>query len=94
MTKDGLYTKRDATLGGPGLDGYAYQADVYCVECSHDIIEGLDWPCDELTFQDSESVPQPIFFGESDIAQHCADCGEYLYGPQDENPAETDEPED
>jgi len=28
----------------------------------------------------SEFLPQPIFFGESDVAEHCAKCGEYLYG--------------
>lgn len=75
----------DALKSGPGLDGYVYNADVYCVDCGREIIRDVfkdgrrvDW----TTFGDSEQVPQPIFFGESDCAQHCGHCGEYLYGPQ------------
>jgi len=81
---------REATLGGPGLDGYAYQADVYCVDCGRAIIEEIASAIvprlrslDDF-FRDSELVPQPIFFGESDTAEHCGDCGEYLYGPKEE----------
>ena len=75
-----MYNQKDALMGGPGLDGYAYQADVYCVDCGRDIIRKGPELIDELAFQDSEETPQPIFFGESDSAQHCAECGEYLYG--------------
>ena len=78
-------TKKDMLLGGPGLDGYAFNADVYCVDCSKEIINELpDIEYDDLDFEDSEKVPQPIFFGESDCAQHCGNCGEYLYEPQEE----------
>ncbi len=74
-------------LGGPGHDGYAYNADVYCVDCGQDIIREC-YPAikgDEDAQSDTESCPQPIFFGESpDCAQHCANCGEYLYGTQGE----------
>ena len=82
---------RENTLGGPGLDGYAYRADVYCVACGEAItraiassmaprINGIDDP----TFQDSEQVPQPIFFGESDSAERCAGCEAFLYGEEEE----------
>lgn len=83
--QDGGYGLKDALMGGPGLCGYAFNAGVYCVDCGREIIRALPkqtW--DFVEFRDSETVPQPIFFGESDIAQHCGDCGEYLYGP-DEN---------
>lgn len=84
-------TLRNLTMGGPGHDGYAYNADVYCVRCGRDIVNWL-WakgfcdrsPPSEDQAQDSERWPQPIFFGESDHAQHCGECGEYLYGPQGE----------
>lgn len=39
---------------------------------------------------DSDTVPQPIFFGESDCPQHCGDCDEYLYG--DCNKADDSDP--
>jgi len=79
------FTLADALQGGPGLDGYAFQADVYCVPCGQDHVRiaffarpTVDWN----TFRDSEEVPQPIFFGESETEQCCADCGEHLYGPE------------
>lgn len=76
--------KADMLLGGPGLDGYAFSADVYCVECGRAIIRDLpDRDYDDLEVGDTEIVPVPIFFGESDSVQHCADCGEYLYGPEE-----------
>ncbi len=79
---------RQALLGGPGHDGYAYNADVYCVDCGRSIIrklaseDDLADPTEDPSFRDSERQPQPIFFGESDSDQHCADCGAYLYGPE------------
>jgi hypothetical protein len=85
MPRKDTYTLRDALLGGPGLDGYAFNADTYCVPCGQAIAREVfdkyaggqvDW----LTFTDSEQIPQPIFFAESDSAQHCGECGEYLYG--------------
>lgn len=83
-------TLRDALLGGPGLDGYAYCADTYCVDCGRDITlavyarrNGRPIPYPEA--QDSDEVPQPIFFGDADYAVHCSDCGEHLYGEDDES---------
>ena len=74
--------KRDMLLGGPGHDGYGFNADVYCVDCGREIINKLpDVEYDDLDFRDMDKVPQPIFFGESDSAQYCGNCGEYLYGP-------------
>jgi hypothetical protein len=78
-------TKGEMLMGGPGLDGYAYQADTYCVDCGREIIRNLDLSTiPEYLHVDTDHVPQPIFFGESDYATHCAECGEYLYGPQEE----------
>lgn len=78
---------RDATMGGPGHDGYAFQADVYCKECGRKICREIvaSYPDHSLTDHselpcDTNDFPMPIFFGESDTAQHCAECGEYLYG--------------
>jgi hypothetical protein len=77
-TNDDTMTKADLLKGGPGLDGYAYQADIYCVDCGRAIIdagpEAITWPECEST----EHTPQPIFFGEHEVPQHCADCGTYL----------------
>lgn len=89
-----FYDVDDALLGGPGLDGYAYRAAVYCVPCGQRIAREVfqtaprvDW----ATFNDSEQVPQPIFFGESDCAEHCDECGAYLYGPEEpQEPGEDD----
>jgi hypothetical protein len=69
-------------LGGPGHDGYAYNADVYCIDCGQAIIELIyveDF--DKLESRDTNDSPQPIFFSESDQAEHCANCQEYMYGP-------------
>lgn len=73
--------------GGPGLDGYAYNADVYCCGCARKIGEQIApsiapriLDTSDPLFRDSETCPQPIFFGESDNAQVCGECGEYLYG--------------
>jgi hypothetical protein len=83
-------TRDELLLGGPGLDGYTYCADVYCIGCGQDIIAKLPDEVDDLDADDSDHVPQPIFFGEHEIAQYCAACGEYLYGgdlddPDDDN---------
>lgn len=83
MSNQDTYGVRDCFLGGPGLDGYSYQADVYCETCAKEIGEEVfagDRRFDWIDFCDSDQVPQPIFFGESDCAQHCGACGEYLYG--------------
>lgn len=79
--------KSESKMGGPGHDGYAYCADVYCVDCGCKIIDSIAakiaptlTDAGDLLFSDSETCPQPIFFGESECAQHCAECGEYMYG--------------
>lgn len=83
------YSLKDAMMGGPGLDGYVYNAAIYCVDCGRKIVRdvfaerGEGAEIDDLTAEDSETMPQPIFFGESDTAQHCGACGEYVYGPQE-----------
>ena len=73
--------KCEMLLGGPGLEGYAYRAEVFCVTCGQAMIaEGPDEvqaPFDK----DSDTTPQPIFFGESDSAEYCGHCSDYLYGP-------------
>jgi predicted RNA-binding Zn-ribbon protein involved in translation (DUF1610 family) len=73
-------------MGGPGLDGYAYQADVYCPACGESICRSIiaSYPDHAVTDNseipcDSNDFPQPIFFGESDNEEYCADCGERLY---------------
>lgn len=78
---------RECTLGGPGLDGYAYNAATFCEDCGEKIVREIAGKVahkiadtSDPSFSDSEQVPQPIFFGESDTAQHCDDCGAYLYG--------------
>lgn len=85
----------DCLLGGPGHDGYAYNAAVYCVECGADIIRELYPTVDPVLMEDSEHFPQPIFFGESDCAEHCDQCSEYLYGSDpDQDDDYTDEEEE
>ena len=80
---------KDALMGGPGLDGYTFNADVYCVDCGRDIIREVfhkaGGTLDDLAFRDSETCPQPIFFGEADSAEHCGDCGDFLYGQTSED---------
>jgi len=80
-------------LGGPGHDGYAYNADVYCVDCGQEIIRDLhkEGAYNNGDSGDTDEFPQPIFFGECDCAQHCAECQEYLYGEQDEDADGLDE---
>lgn len=83
--------------GSPGFDGYTYRADIYCPVCGEAIIREIAPDVaptlsgdDDCLFRDSETVPQPIFFGESDTARHCGECGEYLYGTQETEESETD----
>ena len=81
-TDQEILTQREALIGGPHLDGYAYRADVYCCSCGrHRIaetvpVQGIPWPDAE----DTEQAPRPIYFGESEDGQYCADCGVYLFG--------------
>ncbi len=95
MTKEEFL--KEAITKGPGLDGYAYRADVYCVECGEKIIRGLVESCgDEIPIlsPDSEDIPQPIFFGEADTRQYCKECETYLYGDDPYDPWEYDFDED
>lgn len=82
---------RECLLGGPGLDGYAYRAALYCEDCAEKIVRAIAADVapriedtDDPYFQDSETVPQPVFFGESDCEECCDECGEYLYGMSEE----------
>ena len=89
-TEERTYTLDDALMGGPGLDGYAYNAAIYCEDCGKAIAVQVfgargGKPMSWTEFTDSENLPQPVFFGESDCAQHCDDCGDYCYGPEEEN---------
>jgi hypothetical protein len=72
-------TKHEMLLSGPGLDGYAYRAALYCIACGQRMIWGGPDTCADAS--NSEATPQPVFFGESDSAEHCDCCGKYLYGP-------------
>lgn len=76
---------RECFRGGPGLSGYAYRADTWCPDCAEAEAAALPdsaVPAGEgdPRWTDSDHVPQPVFFGDSDRACHCASCGEYLYG--------------
>lgn len=77
--------REDVFAGGPGLDAYAYQSEVYCPGCARKLDFGTG-PWTDNDFGDSEVVPFPVFFGESDAEQDCAQCGVYLYGERIEEP--------
>lgn len=65
-------------------EAYAFQAELYCPLCASHLVRGLQRPAeDDPRLYDSDTWPQPIFFGESDFSQHCAACGSYLYGGQE-----------
>lgn len=76
------------TLGGP-----VYQCEIYCPGCGEAyvrdvVLAELEDPAGARTVEDfldldTDDFPQPVFFGEADGPQYCADCGEYLYGPQE-----------
>lgn len=76
---------KQCTMGGPGLDGYTYRAAMYCIDCGREIVQEIATTiaptikdtCDPL-FSDSETCPQPIFFGESEVEEHCDNCGQEL----------------
>jgi ssDNA-binding Zn-finger/Zn-ribbon topoisomerase 1 len=73
-------TKSELLRGGLGLDGYIYRGKLYCIPCGSEIIaQGPDVVPDEDAY-DSDVTPQPIFFGEHELPQHCSQCGAYLYG--------------
>lgn len=82
---------RECLMGGPGLDGYVYQAALYCCDCAEKIVRAIAADVaprivdtNDDYFADSETVPQPVFFGESDTEECCNECGEYLYGMREE----------
>jgi len=68
---------------GPGHDGFAWQADTYCVECGADIVTALTVN-NVIDSGDSGQFPQPIFYGESDREVWCANCEEWMYGDPDD----------
>ena len=89
MTDEQCRLYNEATVGGPGLDGYAYQADTYCPQCGMELCwrlaeAGELAEPDSPEFSDSDHQPQPIFFGESDHPTFCALCEEHLYGEEPE----------
>lgn len=98
MDCEATLTLREALLGGPGLDGYAFNAEILCVDCGQDAIRAVfnalaakqnigaeTVSIDEEPFdQDTDTLPQPVFFGESDSAEHCGKCGCYCYGNDNE----------
>ena len=75
---------KDLILGGPpGLNGYTYQADTWCVECGREIIKALVTAGSlmnlaEREIQDTDTIPQPIVFGEAATSQYCANCGTFI----------------
>lgn len=76
-------TLRELLMGGPGHNGYAYQADLYCVPCGQATIRELfatgKLPKTLYECDNSEVCPVPIFFDESpDGEQCCAECGKPL----------------
>ena len=80
-------------MSGPGHEGYSYNSDEYCVNCGQDVITELfeDGQYKDGESYDTETHPQPIFFGESDCEQNCCSCGEYLYGEDSEDADETED---
>lgn len=71
--------------------GYIYQADTYCNDCGGRIRSSLRGthpalcPEDEMDHYsyDSDNYPKDadIEHEESDIPQHCAQCGDFLHNP-------------
>lgn len=55
---------------------YAYNADVFCDDCGHAIIQELRGGQEDTG--DSNEYPQYAHNDESDCPQHCADCHEFL----------------
>jgi len=92
---------RECLIGGPGLNGYVYQGSHFCADCASDIAHEIPnevvakiESVEDCAFQDSETVPQPIFFGEADLPIRCETCDEFLYGPDDWDAVEDPEPAD
>ena len=75
-----MYYREDVFRGGPGLRAYVYRAEIYCPACAQALDFGAG-PWDWIDFTDSDTVPQPAFFPESDSPQYCAACERFLYGP-------------
>ena len=95
MTKEEFL--EEAFKGGPGLSGYVYDAEVYCVDCAKKIMQELVNAWEHLPDElptDSEEFPVPVFFGESESPEYCADCQEFLYGDDPEYGLEGDEEEE
>jgi hypothetical protein len=64
------------------MNAYIFQADIYCSDCARNIREML--PLDARASDDSDSYPQGPYAnggGESDVPEHCAECGTFLENP-------------
>ena len=69
--------------------GYIYQADVYCDDCGDAICARIravgNAPEDEMETRsyDSDNFPKPYApkHEESDVAEHCGVCGQFLFNP-------------
>jgi len=93
MTRSEVLRDIDMASRSPGFDGFAFQADVWCLDCIIEMANHGDFDQsaakvanqDNPIWQDSEILPQPIFFGESDHKQCCNSCAESLYGPDEED---------
>jgi len=90
MTRNDILLDIDIASHSPGLRAFAFQADLYCLDCILNMAnrgvfdKGAAQVDDQADpyWEDSELLPQPCFFPESDHAEHCASCGEYLYGTE------------
>ena len=60
------------------MEGYIYQADIYCADCAKKYRIG------EKDSGDSDQFPQGPYDnggGESDFPQHCGNCNLFLENP-------------
>ena len=65
------------------MDGYIFNADIYCEDCGVDIIDecrerGIDDNGDSNTYPQG---PYPHGGGEADAPQHCGSCRVFLENP-------------
>jgi hypothetical protein len=92
MTRTELLQSLATAEHSPGFRAYAFHAAIWCADCIRTMAENgeLDATLAKLTgepeymYLDTETLPQPAFFPESNCAEHCDGCGEYLYGEDSE----------
>ncbi len=67
------------------MEVYIYQADLYCEDCGNKLRAklnaGIPRTKDTGDSDDFPQGPYPNGGGESDVAQHCGDCGCFLENP-------------